>query len=72
MIKVVFPMFCISLHCTGDGVGEQVAAGLNKRNNGFIRDYFHIDTDRSEWMKDDYFNCDDGFVNPISREVLLP
>ena len=53
-------------------MGEQVAAGLNKRNNGFIRDYFHIVTDRSEWMKDDYFNCDDGFVNPISREVLLP
>ena len=52
-------------------MGEQVAAGLNKRNNGFIRDYFHIDTDRSEWMKDDYFNCDDGFVNPISREVLF-
>ena len=54
-------------------MGEQVAARLKKKTAEvfLLKNIFHIDTDMSEWTGDEHPACDEGYVNPISREVLF-
>ena len=50
-------------------MGKQVAARIIQKQTEEI--LFHIYTDVSGWMRDEHRTEDEGYINPISREVLL-